>query len=53
LIAPELNFGYEIKYCIYSLAESYDIDGVIYNAIACLGLKGRIKKLRRKLKRME
>ena len=53
LIAPVLSTGYEIEYHIRSLAESYEINGVTYNAIACFGLKGRIKKLRKKLKRME
>lgn len=53
LIAPVLSTGYEIQYRIYSLAESYEINGVTYSTIACFGLKGRIKKLRKKLKQME
>lgn len=42
-----------VKGYMNSLVESYEIDGVTYNAVACLDLKGRIKKLRRKLKRMK
>lgn len=53
LIAPVLSTGYEIENRIYSLAESYEINGVTYNAVGCFGLKGRIKKLRKKLKQME
>ena len=52
-MSSDYNFGYEVKYDMYILAESYEIDGETYNAVACRHLNGRIKKLRRKLKRME